>query len=128
MPDRLILTRHETSDFEEEVVVQEKLKLEKTDKIKMEKSEKSEKLPLFSDERILIIEKEIKQEDGDLSDKNDKSENRSENSEKYVERSEIKAYNEWICKVYLLILVFYFIGLTNPNIHIAMGKRMMTKF
>jgi hypothetical protein len=94
MPDRLILTRHETSDFEEEVVVQEKLKLEKTDKIKMEKSEKSEKLPLFSDERILIIEKEIKQEDGDLSDKNDKSENRSENSEKYVERSEIKAYNE----------------------------------
>jgi len=82
MPDRLILTRHETSDFEEEV--QEKVKLEKTDKIKMEKPEKSEKLSLFSDERILIIEKEIKQEDGDLSDKNDKSENRSENSEKYV--------------------------------------------
>jgi len=94
MPDRLILTRHETSDFEEEVVVQEKIKLEKTDKIKMEKPEKSEKLSLFSDERILIIEKEIKQEDGDLSDKNDKSENRSEHSEKYVECSEIKAYNK----------------------------------
>ncbi|KMQ94309.1 lethal malignant brain tumor-like 3 protein [Lasius niger] len=79
MPDRLSSSRHEPYDFEEEI--QEKPKLEKTDKIKMEKCEKSDKL-LFSDERLLIIEKEIKQEDGDFSDKNDKFENRSENSEK----------------------------------------------
>jgi len=87
MPDRLSSSRHETYDFEEEI--QEKPKLEKTDKIKMEKCEKSDKL-LFTDERLLIIDKEIKQEDGDLSDKNDKFENRSENSEKYVEYNEIK--------------------------------------
>lgn len=82
MPDRLNLAKshdfHEAYDYEEEI--QEKLKLEKTDRIKIEKSEKSEKL-LFSD--ILMLEKEIKQEDGDSSDKNDKSENRSENSDKY---------------------------------------------
>lgn len=79
MPDRLVLTRHEVCDFEEEI--QERIKLEKTEKVKMEKLEKSEKLS-FSDERMLIIEKDIKQEDADLSDKNDKSENRSENSDK----------------------------------------------
>ncbi|XP_029658722.1 lethal(3)malignant brain tumor-like protein 3 isoform X1 [Formica exsecta] len=79
MPDRLSSSRHDAYDFEEEI--QEKPKLEKTDKIKMEKCEKSDKL-LFTDDRLLIIEKEIKQEDGDLSDKNDKFENRSENSEK----------------------------------------------
>lgn len=83
MPDRLNLAKshdlHEAYDYEEEI--QEKLKLEKTDRIKIEKSEKSDKL-LFSD--ILMLEKEIKQEDGDSSDKNDKSENRSENSDKYV--------------------------------------------
>lgn len=81
MSDRLNFAKHEACDFEEEA--QEKSRLEKTDKIKIEKLEKPDKL-LFSDERILMIEKEIKQEDGDSSDKNDKSENRSENSEKYV--------------------------------------------
>lgn len=81
MSDRLNFTKHETCDFEDDM--QDKSRLEKTDKIKMEKSEKSDKL-LFPDDRILLIEKEIKQEDGDSSDKNDKSENRSENSEKYV--------------------------------------------
>lgn len=87
MPDRLSSSRHDAYDFEEEI--QEKPKLEKTDKIKMEKCEKSDKL-LFTDDRLLIIEKEIKQEDGDLSDKNDKFENRSENSEKYVKYSKMK--------------------------------------
>ncbi|XP_011698405.1 PREDICTED: lethal(3)malignant brain tumor-like protein 3 isoform X3 [Wasmannia auropunctata] len=81
MPDRLNLTKshdfHESYDYEEEL--QEKIKLEKTDRIKIEKSEKSDKLA-FSDDGILMIEKEIKQEDGDSSDKNDKSENRSDNN------------------------------------------------
>ncbi|XP_014468814.1 PREDICTED: lethal(3)malignant brain tumor-like protein 3 isoform X1 [Dinoponera quadriceps] len=79
MSDRLNFTKHETCDFEDDM--QDKTRLEKTDKIKMEKPEKSDKL-VFSDDRILLIEKDIKQEDGDSSDKNDKSENRSENSEK----------------------------------------------
>lgn len=87
MPDRLNLLKnhdfHEAYDYEEEI--QEKLKLEKTDRIKIEKSDKL----LFSDDRIIMIEKEIKQEDGDSSDKNDKSENRSENSDKCVEYSEL---------------------------------------
>ncbi|KAL6266334.1 hypothetical protein P5V15_003189 [Pogonomyrmex californicus] len=82
MPDRLNLAKNqdlnEAYDFEEEM--QEKLKLEKSDRIKIEKSEKPDK-SLFSDD-MLMIDKEIKQEDGDLSDKNDKSENRSENSDK----------------------------------------------
>lgn len=89
MPDRLNLAKgqdfHEAYDYEEDL--QEKIKLEKTDRIKIEKPEKSEKL-LFSDEGILMIEKEMK-EDGDSSDKNDKCENRSENSDKYVEYSYI---------------------------------------
>ncbi|XP_043506914.1 lethal(3)malignant brain tumor-like protein 3 isoform X3 [Frieseomelitta varia] len=72
LSDRLNL-KHETCDFEEDM--QDRPKLEKADKIKMEKSEK----PLFSDERLMKTEKDIKQEDGDFSDKNDKS----ENSEKY---------------------------------------------
>ncbi|XP_024880512.1 lethal(3)malignant brain tumor-like protein 3 isoform X2 [Temnothorax curvispinosus] len=83
MPDRLNLSKnhdsHEAYDYEGEI--QEKIKLEKTDRIKIEKPEKSDKL-LFSDDGMLMIEKEIKQEDGDSSDKNDKSENRSENSDK----------------------------------------------
>ncbi|XP_039307528.1 lethal(3)malignant brain tumor-like protein 3 isoform X3 [Solenopsis invicta] len=82
MPDRLNLTKgqdsHEAYDYEQDL--QEKIKLEKSDRIKIEKSEKSDKL-LFSDEGILMIEKEIKEE-GDSSDKNDKCENRSENSDK----------------------------------------------
>lgn len=86
MPDRLNLSKnhdfHEAYDYEEEI--QEKIKLEKTDRIKIEKPEKSDKL-LFSDDGIMMLDKEIKQEDGDSSDKNDKSENRSENSDKYVE-------------------------------------------
>jgi len=86
MPDRLNLAKghefHEAYNYEEEM--QEKLKLEKTDRIKIEKPEKSDKL-LFPDDGMLMVEKEIKQEDGDSSDKNDKSENRSENSDKYVE-------------------------------------------
>ncbi|XP_012227520.1 lethal(3)malignant brain tumor-like protein 3 isoform X2 [Linepithema humile] len=76
MPDRLSLMKYESYEFEEEML--EKPKLEKIDKIKMDKSEKY----VFSDERLIIPEKEIKLEDGDLSDKNDKFENRSENSEK----------------------------------------------
>jgi len=90
MPDRLNLAKghefHEAYNYEEEM--QEKLKLEKTDRIKIEKPEKSDKL-LFPDDGMLSVEKEIKQEDGDSSDKNDKSENRSENSDKYVEYSKI---------------------------------------
>lgn len=89
MPDRLNLARnhdfHEAYDYEMEI--QEKIKLEKADRIKTEKPEKSDKL--FSDDGILMIEKDIKQEDGDSSDRNDKSENRSENSDKYVEYNEI---------------------------------------
>lgn len=88
MSDRLNLSKnhdfHEAYDYEEEI--QEKIKIEKTDRIKIEKPEKSDKL-LFPDDGILMIEKEIKQEDGDSSDKNDKFENRSENSDKYVEYS-----------------------------------------
>lgn len=79
MPDRLNLTKYDSYEFEDEML--EKPKLEKIDKIKMDKSEKF----VFSDDRLIIPEKEIKVEDGDLSDKNDKFENRSENSEKYVE-------------------------------------------
>lgn len=71
LADRLNL-KHETCDFEDDV--QDRPKLEKADKIKMEKSEKLEK-PLFSEERLMKTEKDIKQEDGDFSDKNDKSEN-----------------------------------------------------
>lgn len=87
MSDRLNFTKHETCDFEDDI--QDKSRLEKIDKIKMEKPEKLDKL-LFSDDRILLMDKEIKQEDGDSSDKNDKSENRSENSEKYVDTRSIK--------------------------------------
>lgn len=76
MPDRLSLAKYEAYDFEDEI----SNKLEKTEK-KVDKNSKS----LFSEDRVIINEKEIKQEDtGDLSDKNDKSENRSEHSEKYV--------------------------------------------
>lgn len=81
MSDRLNFLKHESCEFEEDMQ-EPKSKLEKTDKIK-EKSEKMDKL-LYSDEGLLMIEKEIKLEDGELSDKNDKSENRSENSERYV--------------------------------------------
>lgn len=87
MSDRLNFTKHDTCDFEDDML--DKSRLEKNDKIKMEKPEKLDKL-LFSDDRILMMEKEMKQEDGDSSDKNDKSENRSENSEKYVDISNIK--------------------------------------
>jgi len=80
MPDRLN-SKYESYEFEEEIL--EKPKLEKTDKIKIDKSERF----VFSDERLIIPEKDIKLEDGDLSDKNDKFENRSENSEKYVKHS-----------------------------------------
>ncbi|XP_020278016.1 lethal(3)malignant brain tumor-like protein 3 isoform X2 [Pseudomyrmex gracilis] len=74
MPYRLSLAKYEAYDFEDEI----SNKLEKTDK-KVDKNSKS----LFSDDRVVINEKEIKQEDGgDLSDKNDRSENRSEHSEK----------------------------------------------
>ncbi|XP_076291351.1 lethal (3) malignant brain tumor isoform X4 [Lasioglossum baleicum] len=76
LSDRLNL-KHETCDFEDDVL--DKPKTEKTDKIKMEKSEKPEKL-LFADERLLKTEKDIKQEDGELSDKNDKSENSEKSS------------------------------------------------
>ncbi|KAL0105487.1 hypothetical protein PUN28_016865 [Cardiocondyla obscurior] len=80
MPDRLKnCDFHEAYDYEEDI--HEKIKLEKTDRIKIEKPEKSDKL-LFSDDGILMIDKECKQEDGYLSDKNDKFENRSENSDK----------------------------------------------
>lgn len=100
MPDRLNLSKnhdfHEAYDYEE---IREKIKLEKTDKIKVEKPEKSDKL-LFSD-AILMIDKEIKQEDGDSSDKNDKSENRSENSDKYVEYSN---NNINVTNIYIYIL------------------------
>lgn len=71
LADRLNL-KHETCDFEDDL--QDRSKTEKADKIKMEKSEKLEK-PLFSEERLMKTEKDIKQEDGDFSDKNDKSEN-----------------------------------------------------
>lgn len=82
MSDRLNFAKHETCDFEDDL--QDKSRLEKIEKIKMEKPEKSEKL-LFPDDRLLLIEKDIKQDDGDSDDKNDKSGNRSEHSEKYVE-------------------------------------------
>ncbi|XP_028049018.1 LOW QUALITY PROTEIN: lethal(3)malignant brain tumor-like protein 1 [Monomorium pharaonis] len=82
MPDRLNLSKgdsQEAYDYEEDL--QEKIKLEKSDRIKIEKTEKSDKF-LFLDEGLLMIEKEMK-EDGDSSDKNDKCENRSDNSDKY---------------------------------------------
>ncbi|XP_031835752.1 lethal (3) malignant brain tumor isoform X2 [Nomia melanderi] len=75
LSDRLNL-KHEACDFEDDVL--DKPKIEKTDKIKMEKSEKPEKL-LFAEDR-LKTEKDIKQEDGELSDKNDKSENSEKSS------------------------------------------------
>ncbi|XP_018348159.1 PREDICTED: lethal(3)malignant brain tumor-like protein 3 [Trachymyrmex septentrionalis] len=65
---------HEADDYEMEI--QEKSKLEKTDK-KTEKSQKFDK-PVPLDDGILMSEKE-KQKDGDSSDKNDKSGNTSEN-------------------------------------------------
>ncbi|XP_076647897.1 lethal (3) malignant brain tumor isoform X2 [Halictus rubicundus] len=76
LSDRLNL-KHEACEFEDDVL--DKPKTEKTDKIKMEKSEKPEKL-LFADERLPKTEKDIKQEDGELSDKNDKSENSEKSS------------------------------------------------
>ncbi|XP_053998897.1 lethal(3)malignant brain tumor-like protein 3 isoform X1 [Hylaeus anthracinus] len=76
LSDRLNL-KHEACDFDDDML--DKPKTEKTEKIKMEKSEKSEK-PLFMEERLLKTEKDFKQEDGDLSDKNDKSENSEKSS------------------------------------------------
>ncbi|XP_015437327.1 PREDICTED: lethal(3)malignant brain tumor-like protein 3 isoform X1 [Dufourea novaeangliae] len=76
LSDRLNL-KHETCDFDDDMV--DKPKPEKTDKIKMERSEKPEKL-LFTEERLLKTEKDIKQEDGEFSDKNDKSENSEKSS------------------------------------------------
>lgn len=129
MPDRLNLSKnhdfHETYDYEEEI--QEKIKLEKADRIKIEKPEKSDKL-LFSDDGILMIDKEIKQEDGDSSDKNDKSENRSENSDKYVEYSNnnINITNNY--EIMITYLYHFVSDPTNLRICIAMDKRMTMKF
>jgi hypothetical protein len=127
MPDRLNLTKgqdsHEAYDYEQDL--QEKIKLEKSDRIKIEKSEKSDKL-LFSDEGILMIDKEIKEE-GDSSDKNDKCENRSENSDKYVECNNTNISNGYeIIAIYLYHFVIS--GLTSSRICIATDKRMMMKF
>lgn len=107
MSDRLNFTKHEACDFEDEVL--DRSRLEKTEKIKMEKPDKL----LFSDERMLIIEKEIKQEDGDSSDKNDKSENRSENSEKYV-------------AMYYIVLYSYSTYLHNLSISFFIGRVSLT--
>lgn len=68
--DRLNL-KHDVLDFDDDVL--DRPKIEKTDKVKMEKSERPEK-PLFIEDRIMKTEKDIKQEDGEFSDKNDKSE------------------------------------------------------
>lgn len=121
MPYRLSLAKYEAYDFEDEI----SNKLEKTDK-KVDKNSKS----LFSDDRVVINEKEIKQEDGgDLSDKNDRSENRSEHSEKYVKYNIQRQFIK-ICianNKYLFISVFCcFIDPANQRI--VTDKLTMTTF
>jgi hypothetical protein len=64
--DRLSL-KHEVNDFDEDFVV-EKSKYEKPEKIKMERSEK--RISSFEEKPIKI--ENIKQEDGDSSDKNER--------------------------------------------------------
>ncbi|XP_017878427.1 lethal(3)malignant brain tumor-like protein 3 isoform X2 [Ceratina calcarata] len=76
LTDRLNL-KHEICEFDDDL--QDRPKLEKTDRIKMEKTDKLDK-PLLLEERLLKTEKEIKQEDGEFSDKNEKSENSEKSS------------------------------------------------
>lgn len=82
MSDRLN-TKHEAYEFDEDLM--EKPRIEKLDRIKMERSERSERTEKHpcTDERFIKIkiEKDIKQEDGYSSDKNEKSE-KSETSDK----------------------------------------------
>ncbi|XP_011496871.1 PREDICTED: lethal(3)malignant brain tumor-like protein 3 isoform X2 [Ceratosolen solmsi marchali] len=90
--DRLSL-KHEVNDFDEDFAV-DKPKYEKSEKIKMERSEK--RISSFEDKSIKI--ENIKQEDGDSSDKNERLDNSERLSNKWRNNSDGQTDDDEIIK------------------------------
>ncbi|XP_066588878.1 lethal(3)malignant brain tumor-like protein 3 isoform X2 [Prorops nasuta] len=92
LSDRLNI-KHDSCDLDDNVL--EKPKLEMTEKTQIEKSERLGSF-LFSEIELFKTEEDIKQEDGELSDKNDKSEHSDKSSKSKNRHSDVQTDDEEI--------------------------------